>query len=449
MGLTQLVKRVGLDKQREEGMITTDKELIYFEVLSSLLKYNRLKLIYTKALHEEKKNLNHFEEENNIGWIPDLHNMINSLDNMSFSRVYESLEKLVSTENGVKRHSDMVIPLELYKEMICYLRILLESSDETHNEFAVARLFSIFFTGSDRKDPLPRLLSQWAPGIYGRKHLHVLVEVVHETMKTLDSVCSKYGSGGSVDKKKKVKAKKSLDMEQFMAACLNFDVEEYFKRYLATNSAVRMYTRLLTFHSTNGLHVNHYAYCYLQRLSSFRLHQEYSAPPRKSKNALTLSNLSANQAASSSATAATVLDDGMGGAAPEELDEPEPLTLGHLLFNLSTLSVFTDILSDSYSSKQKANEPLIRLIKSVIRRFEEACLKNHTLFAEAFFQHGHAQDVIVQIDNVYEASSYAAAYLGGRSVQRAGYESDSDEGGDKGGRIDSDNERTEGVQFSR
>jgi hypothetical protein len=173
-----------------------DKEITYFEVLTSLLKYNRLKLSYEKSQYEEQAGsaglglYNDFTSEGDVGrakgltaaggmgegagggagvvatatgWVPSLQNVINALDNLSFRRVFESLEKLQTTQ--VKRFADMVSPLGLYKEMMCYLRVLLESSDETHNEFAIARLYSIFYTSSERKDPLPRILAEWSPGM--------------------------------------------------------------------------------------------------------------------------------------------------------------------------------------------------------------------------------------------------------------------------------------------
>ena len=175
-----------------------DKEIIFFDVVTSLLKYNRLKIGYNKAQHENIVSSNLLghglmrdftsgpegpgtgtgtgqgprggvtgklgadTSSGSIGWIPDLHNVINALDTMSFRRVFESLETLQTTQ--VKRFADMVSPLGLYKEMMCYLRILLESADETHNEFAIARLYSIFYTTSERRDPLPRILAEWIPG---------------------------------------------------------------------------------------------------------------------------------------------------------------------------------------------------------------------------------------------------------------------------------------------
>lgn len=77
-----------------------------------------------------------------------------------------------------------------------------------------------------------------------------------------------------------LQSKKTMDMEQYMVGCLSFDVSEYFKRYLATNATVRMFTRLLSYHASNDVSVNHYAFCYLQRLCSFRLQQDFVVPPR-------------------------------------------------------------------------------------------------------------------------------------------------------------------------
>ena len=144
-----------------------DKELIFFEVLSSLLKYNRLKLLYEKSVYEEsstKRNLAAGADSEESGWIPNLQNVINAFDTMSFRRVFDSLEKLRNPLT--KRYSDIVSPLGLYKEMICYLRLLLESSDETHNEFAIARLYNLFYTTNEKRDPLNRLLLDWAPGMF-------------------------------------------------------------------------------------------------------------------------------------------------------------------------------------------------------------------------------------------------------------------------------------------
>ena len=61
-------------------------------------------------------------------------------------------------------NEDIVIPLALFKEMICYLRVLLESDLTGHHEIAVAALYRLYYASSERLDPLPRLLSAWKSG---------------------------------------------------------------------------------------------------------------------------------------------------------------------------------------------------------------------------------------------------------------------------------------------
>ena len=98
-----------------------------------------------------------------------------------------------------------------------------------------------------------------------------------------------------------------MDLEQYMAGCLNFETNEYFKRYLATNQTVRMYTRLLSYHATNDAAVNHYAYSYFQRMCSFRLQQDYPAPPRTPYGSKSFTDSLGSVGAESSGTAATVV----------------------------------------------------------------------------------------------------------------------------------------------
>ena len=60
-------------------------------------------------------------------------------------------------------------------------------------------------------------------------------------------------------------------------------------------------------------------------------------------------------------------------------------------------------------------EPLVRLIKSVIRRFEKAVHKNHELLSDALFQHAHVHSFIMEVDSVFEASTFASGYRIGES----------------------------------
>ena len=81
-----------------------------------------------------------------------------------------------------------------------------------------------------------------------------------------------------------------MDFEQYMAGCLSFDVNEYFARYIATTSGVKIYTKLLSYYATNEISINHYAYCFIQRMCSHRLDQQYHVPSKPVK----ISNLTVN-----------------------------------------------------------------------------------------------------------------------------------------------------------
>jgi hypothetical protein len=41
--------------------------------------------------------------------------------------------------------SQLVIPMELFKELICFLRVMLESEDMAHNDIALGALHKIFY----------------------------------------------------------------------------------------------------------------------------------------------------------------------------------------------------------------------------------------------------------------------------------------------------------------
>ena len=84
-----------------------------------------------------------------------------------------------------------------------------------------------------------------------------------------------------------------MDFEQYMAGCLSFDVNEYFERFIATTSGVKIYTKLLSYYATNEISINHYAYCFIQRMCSHRLDQHYHVPSKPVKiSNLTVSNVS-------------------------------------------------------------------------------------------------------------------------------------------------------------
>ena len=102
-----------------------------------------------------------------------------------------------------------------------------------------------------------------------------------------------------------------------------------------------MYIRLLELYTANSVQVNHYIFTFLQRMCSFKL--ENDSPP-----------------------------------SPHNTE----VSLGHILFNIRVLSVFNTILHDPVAQVQPPLEPLLRLLRTVVRRFGETVTKNPLAFVE-------------------------------------------------------------------
>jgi len=389
-GLNELIKRVNEDLRRDEGVFYDDMELVYFDVLSKMLAYNRFKLTAEKAefercvaANEPATNKNNIAETatGNIvvnGWVPDLRNMIEATSNMSENRIVRSMEDLTK-KNTKALHK----PIECFKEIICYIRIELQSANLGHRDLAVAALFRIFYTmTTDRRDPLPKLLADWKPSTYTKEHTHCLAELLHETMKTLDLAHSIFSDEAEIAKARRIRMKRgtSLDIEQYTAAAYRFDVDEYFRK-LVSNGSVRLYTRLLEQYASNDANTNHYVYCFFQRLNNFQIEQTFPTPsPEEVK---------------------------LREAGDQVAQSAAPVTLGYMLFNIYTMSTISTLLNDPVAQTNKLLNPLVRLAKSVIRRFAEVSQKNHMLFVECLFQHSNpAKHMCERLDNVYEAQAY-------------------------------------------
>jgi hypothetical protein len=382
-GLNEMIKRVNEDLRRDEGIFYDDMEIVYFEILSKMLAYNRYKLMAEKASFEKRVNDGDAMDEvkdsdlQTHGWVPDLRNMIEATSNMSENRIVRSIDDLCKKKNLQALYK----PIECFKELICYIRIELQSSNLGHRDLAVAALFRIFYTlTTDRRDPLPKLLNDWKASTYTKQHSQCLVELLHETMKTLDLAQSIYSDEAEIAKARKIRLKKGsmMDIEQYTAAAYRFDTNEYFRK-LVSNGSVRLYTRLLEKYATNDATVNHYVYCFFQRLNNFQLEQSFPTPHPIEVDA----------------------KEGQSQALPA------PMTLGYILFNISTMNSFTLLLNDSTAQTNKTLAPLMSLAKTIIRRFGDAAQKNPLLFVECLFQHTNpAKHACERIDNIYEAQAY-------------------------------------------
>ena len=384
-GLNEMIKRVNNDLLRDDGIFMDDMKLTYFEILSKTLGFNRLKLDDAKKKFEQQRAKDiregRYIDETAPLWEPDLRNMYSALDKMTENHVLKTMEE------GVKRKQfhDVVKAMEVYKEIVCYIRVQLESSNLFHRDYAVAYLYRLFYSTTERTDPLPRLLAEWRPGTYSRRHLNCLVELVHETMKTLDVARAIYSDEEEIHKARKSRNRAFSGIEQYTSAAYRFDINEYFKK-LVSNMSVRIYTRILEMYSSNEESINHYAFVFLHRVCHFRLEQSFPAPhPREMQQE--------QERAKAREQHATPTVNG-------------PLTLMYMLFNSSTLSVMSTMLNDRQLERQRSMQPLLSLMKGVVRCFFESAEKNKCMFVEALFQHPHPHHFIEKLDSVYEAQAY-------------------------------------------
>lgn len=205
-GFEKLVFAVKEDLRRDENRVGHGKEeMEYFQIISHCLRYHRYKVM-DEALYPPHENtawtspistalaslspldpplpspsLPSSQQQQRV-WEPNLRCMMMALDKMSFMRAITAIKRLWTIE---KKHSLVWIPMETYKEMLCYVHLMLQSSNIAHHELAVAALYPLFYTNPiDALDPLRTLLHEWKPSYYSRKHAHLLIELVHETLKT-------------------------------------------------------------------------------------------------------------------------------------------------------------------------------------------------------------------------------------------------------------------------
>ncbi|CAE7506581.1 unnamed protein product, partial [Symbiodinium microadriaticum] len=175
---------------------------------------------------------------------------------------------------------------------------------------------------------------------------------------------------------------KDDERAQYVASALRFDPNEYFRR-LVSNQSTKLYTRALELFASNPQHINHYIFVFLRRMCSYKIENDEmtSRPP--------------------------ALD------SSKDLDLPGDVTLGHLLFNIPTLSVFSDILNDRVAVSNKQLEPLLRLIRGVVRKFGETVSRNRMMFVEVLFQHAHPISSWLHIEGMYDALSIAKGISSG------------------------------------
>lgn len=408
------VRRINEDLRRDELRVSPDMEWQYFSIITKLMAYNRLKLEeeYRQVqMRRQETSLLAMDATNeppyteSLHWEPNLINVIDSLDKMSFTRVTFAMESLLRKP---QTYHLVHFPMQMYTEMLCYLRIMLESSNEGHHEIAIGALYRLFYTSTGQTDPLPKLLTAWKPGSFPKAHLFQLVEVMHQTLKTLEAARNIFVSQGITSedmwklkrKEQKKNGKKEIDMEMYLLSCLRFQVDDYFKR-LVSNHTVSMYMRLLQRVDQNDAVVNHRVYVFLQRMCSFHL-----------DNGQGVSGIGLVGHKYRESSQDYLAGEALQRAQSESSGNlPSTSHLGYLLFNVQCLQTIHSVLSDERLMHIDHLQPLIRLLRQIVRMFGTLANQNHLLFVEALFHHAHAHDHCIQIHLVYDAHSEAQRLL--------------------------------------
>jgi hypothetical protein len=154
----------------------------------------------------------------------------------------------------------------LYTEMIHTLHIMYNSKDSTERLMALGLTDRLFYA-TEPPDRLPKLLSWWSPGVFGREYLCDLVECSHVTWKLLDANAEQCIHSLSTDKERKKQPKHAVEKMNLTAS--EFDKDHYFMRKFASNQIVFMYTQLLLQYDVNASHINCHIIGYFIRLSKF------------------------------------------------------------------------------------------------------------------------------------------------------------------------------------
>jgi hypothetical protein len=392
--------------------LATDEEMRYYIMMTTCLRFFRMNL---EAEMKKRDSATHGNQSTNgqnasgakgndqddesDGWRPNLKPVTQCFDRMSFIRPVDFINRLYKVE---KRPDKVMYLMELYTELVCYLRIMAESRDEAHNDIALGALYKIFYIRQEREDPLPFLVREWKSGTYSRRHLNALITMAHEIMKTLDVARARFkeearGEGlnddgeiakdgaGKDGKPKKKRSKRpngvaDADRITYLVAALKFDPDEYLKRSLATQQAIKMYTSLLELYTSNHPAVNHYLTLFLQRFYLFKFEDDYSDISKKGSET--------------------------------------GISLSYLFFNVRTLIAFDALLQTPVAVQNDCHERLVRLVKQIVVQFGALASKNRMLFIEALF-YPHHQTLLHQLDTVYDAKSYGSGGL--KSAHKNGY----------------------------
>ena len=273
-------------------------------------------------------------------------NLIFTMDVFMFNLVLNSTDEY----HEHKKPAKLAQTVALYAEMLTLLSDMYESTDSTERMMALGLMDRIFYA-PEPLDRLPRLLSRWTAGMFGRDYLVDLVECCHVVWKLLD-----VNSERCAESVLESGDKRPTDaVERMNLTAHEFDKDAYFTRKFVSNHIVFMYTQLLSQYASNEVQVNRHVVAYFVRLCKFEI------------------KLGAD----------LDYDDALGKielVAKQSTYEP-------ILYNIGMFTTLETILNDSAIRGKEEFSSLLMFASSLMKRFARAAEFNQMLFVEALFKH--------------------------------------------------------------
>jgi timeless len=296
----------------------------------------------------------------------ELGHLIFTMDVFSFKLVLGAMDNYMER----KKYPQLAQAVGLYSEMMHLLHIMYSSKDSTENVMALGLLDTLFY-GSEPLDRLPKLLSKWAPSTTTREYLCDLVEVVHMTLKLLETNATACLQADAVTETKgDSKAEKKRDaVARMKANAATFDPNNsYILRKIVSNQVVSIYTHLLSQYSVNAPHVNHRIIAFLMRFQKLTI---------------------------------AVAEEDSGGDEQLSLLSSKTVTLEPMLFNVNLLMVLEKILNDKSIRKEKDFTHLLSFAARLVRHFADAAKGNPLLYVESLFRHSAPHRFCESFTNKY------------------------------------------------
>jgi len=295
-------------------------------------------------------------------------NLIFTMDVFMFNLVLTSTDEYFDH----KKPAALAQAAALYTEMIHMLHAMYDSQDSTEHMMALGLMDRLFYA-NEPIDRLPKLLSRWTPGMYGREYLCDLVECTHVTLRLLDVNDRRCIESVAENESERRRPKDAV--ERMTLTALEFDKNHYFMRKFVSNQIVFMYTQLLSQYAVNAAHVNRHIAAYFIRLCKF-----------------STKDIGADTGADD-----MEVDDALG----KNYLATKTSTMEPILYNIGLFSVLDKVLNDPIIRDKEEFNSLLMFAASFMKRFALAAEANPVLYVEALFKHPNPQRFSESTANMY------------------------------------------------